>query len=397
MVAHVLCDILKRRAALTAASTAALLISCGDSASETTVAETSTTDAVETEGSSAGGETSAGPDASSSATSSSATGETDDASETEETEVTEGPAPSVENLLFQSGFEAEVSVVEIDTDFGDLVGLDSSVEQLGDWELDLEDGAPFGEFRFYFEGGTSDEREVRVIPDPDDPQNRALEFALRAPNVLVEDDDAVLCNGVGVTEDRKGRIQAVLRGNVDVRHIDYRVRLRLDDGFALIEQSGVKITWMTLAEFWNNLANQEFPFRVTLNLHKDDAAPNTPLSWHLHGQTRDGGAWNDVWTHAAGDVPVPLGSWMELHVELTEGDASSGHVRVELTTDEPATYEIIDRAVATYHPDDPAPDGFTDFNPLKLYTSGPVLCGLLDAGSELIVRWDDFKIGAAGS
>ena len=296
--------------------------------------------------------------------------------------------------MFQSGFEPGTEVLDLSPDIGDIVGEDLGVAELGDWQGDLE-GGRFGEFRLYFEGGTQAEREVAIGVDPDDPDNAVLEYWLRSPNVLIEDDDDTPCNGFGAgTEDRKARIQAVLRNNEGLRRIEYRVRARLDDGFGLLSGADQPITWLTLAEFWNNLPGEDYSFRVTLNVSKFDAAPNTALTWGLHGQTNDGQGWDDVWTHEAEGVPVPIGEWFALHVTLLEGDSSSGYVGIELDYGG-ETHTIIDRSVETHHPSDPAPDGFRDINPLKLYTSGPLVCGVAAQGSALVVRWDDFVIGAS--
>ena len=305
----------------------------------------------------------------------------------------DGDGDPGQSFVFASGFEPGTQIQDIDDLFGDIIGEDLSVAGPSDWEGDLEGGL-FGEFRVYYEGGTLDQRELRLGVDPEDDQNQVLEFILRAPNVAVVDDDEVACNDPG--EERKGRIQAVLRQNANLRQLDYSVRMRLDGGFVLLSGADTPITWLTVAEFWNNLPGQDFSFRVTMNLNKLDAAVGTPLSWGLHGQTNDGDGWEDVWTHETepAEIPVPLGEWFELHVGLVEGDAETGRVQVSMDY-AGASYEIIDRAVYTYHPDDPAPDGLNDLNPLKLYTSGPLLCAVADAGESLVVRWDDLVIHSA--
>jgi hypothetical protein len=43
----------------------------------------------------------------------------------------------------------------------------------------------------------------------------------------------------------------------------------------------------------------------------------------------------------------------------------------------------------THHPSDPAPDGITHLNPIKLYTSKAVIDAARNAGEALAVDWDD--------
>ena len=43
------------------------------------------------------------------------------------------------------------------------------------------------------------------------------------------------------------------------------------------------------------------------------------------------------------------------------------------------------------HPDNPAPNGFYSFNPMKLYTSGYILDALPE-GRAFEIHWDDFAL-----
>ena len=53
---------------------------------------------------------------------------------------------------------------------------------------------------------------------------------------------------------------------------------RLMDAFDLIQGTPGRLTWMTLAEFWNDGPSEEFTFRITLAIHKEQAAAGSPLS-----------------------------------------------------------------------------------------------------------------------
>ena len=121
-----------------------------------------------------------------------------------------------------------------------------------------------------------------------------------------------------------------------------------------------------------------------------------PLVFGLKSDTQDDGvsSWEEVWEHVS-DVPVPIGEWFTLEVSITEGDESNGHVLVHMTTLDGTRHEVSDIRNWTHHPDDPAPDGFTDINTLKVYTSGVLMCTLKEMGMELEAWWDDYAIGAS--
>ncbi len=282
--------------------------------------------------------------------------------------------------VFRSGFGPGVEVVRIDEARGDLRGGDGTAPGLDDWETDLEHGGVVGDFRVYLEDGGLDPGLFDLVADPADPGNRVLAMHLDSPNV---------------TDGDKGRVQAVLRDLPGLHEFAYEVRVRLEEGFAPLTRHEGRITWLTLAEFWNDLPGTDRGFRVTLNVTKEQAAPGTPLTWHLHGQEQIGRAWYDDpahgWSHVATGVPVPLGEWVTLRVRLREGDGDTGLVQVEMTDAGGRTWTIADVRGRTRHPDSPA-DGFDALNPMKLYTSGQLLRGLDGVGRDLVVLWDDFVL-----
>ena len=46
----------------------------------------------------------------------------------------------------------------------------------------------------------------------------------------------------------------------------------------------------------------------------------------------------------------------------------------------------------THNSKDPGPDGVSDFNPLKLYTSKSLIDFMRKNGKTLQIYWDDFKL-----
>ena len=73
------------------------------------------------------------------------------------TEALWGGAHAEPELLFQSGFEEGVRIEPLDSESSDIVGVDSSVASLGDWEADLE-ADPIGRRRR--SGGNDSQRAI---------------------------------------------------------------------------------------------------------------------------------------------------------------------------------------------------------------------------------------------
>ncbi len=53
---------------------------------------------------------------------------------------------------------------------------------------------------------------------------------------------------------------------------------------------------------------------------------------------------------------------------------------------------VFDVHKVTHNSQDKNPDGVTDFNPLKLYTSKELIDFMRNEGKTLQVYWDDFKL-----
>ena len=306
--------------------------------------------------------------------------------------------PAVAGLVFRSGFDSGTvhsrvtGTAQPCTD--DLAGEDLLVSDAGDWENDLENpDGPFGQFHFCFGGGTPAQRAIDLVEDPDDALNQVLRGRIVEPNEVVRDDQ-VACNNDALGA-RKARIQALLKDNHNLPQFNYRLRMRLGEAFEAIVAEGQAINWMTIGEFWNNLPAEQNTFRVTLNLVKD-AVQNGPLYFGLKAEKKNDGEpkWIRVWPEGdtATDVLVPIGEWFTLEVSVIEGDESSGRVVVRMTTAEGKTHTVADVTDWTYSPDG-IPDGFKDLNPIKLYTSGALMCELKSRGLPLEVWWDDFAIG----
>jgi len=264
--------------------------------------------------------------------------------------------------VFSSGFEPTVSIVDIDDNFADIIGSDGL-----DWQSDLEDNGSFGNLRIFYEGGDNSQRSANIIEYQ---EGHVLEFRLLEANV---------------NDGEKGRVSSSLTNNLNLTQFSYSVDVNLTDAFELISPSDSRLTWMTIAEFWNDKAQTEHAFRITLAIHKEDAAPNTPLTWALHGQTQNTTSlqWEDVWSQTS-DVSVPIDTWFRLEITVIEGDVENGQVYVKMDTD-----VIFDVHNWTHHPEDTTPGGFDNLNLMKLYTSGDVLSQLPE-GRAFVILWDNF-------
>ena len=132
--------------------------------------------------------------------------------------------------------------------------------------------------------------------------------------------------------------------------------------------------------------------RITININKEEGI-DAPLYWHMHAQNRiSKGDWNTIWDGGDKTVPVPIQEWFTLHVDLQEGCAETGWLRVRITLDDGTEYTIVDETQITQHPEDPIPDGFGAFNPLKLYTSSQTIDWVRNNGEDLVILWDDFYL-----
>lgn len=246
-----------------------------------------------------------------------------------------------------------------------------------------------GALTVQYQGGDVSERWARIITEPGSiTGNRVLQFMLRAPNVR---DDA------GVPT--KGRIQVNAYSNELVRSKELRfsTRMYLSQDFNLLRELGQSFSWLTISEWWNNAGwtSQPYPFRVTVNVSKPDAAAGSPLRFSVHAQTLNEQTreWDTtVWTQTSPDAEVPVGRWVTLEYHYREGNATEGRFYMAMVPDGGERQVLFDVRNWTQHPQDPAPDGLTHFNPLKLYTSKSLIDHVSNAGGSLQILWDDLSL-----
>lgn len=284
-------------------------------------------------------------------------------------------------LIFQSGFEGSTRIIEQESKSANIVGNDNKLNQLSDWEKDLGSHLNIGYFNFQYQGGEKSQRLAEIVPEPRNPANKVLKFWIKEPNV----------------NPKKGRVQANVYNNTDIKELRYSVRLFLPGDINAVKSAPFEVKWLTLMEFWNNAnwREEDYQFRISVNLQKPGKETGS-LHIGVKGQVYDVAAdkWKKpyLWDFTNTSFVVPVEKWMTIDVLFVEGNAKTGRLKISITPDGEPTTVVHDIKNYTHHPDDPAPDGLSHFNPLKLYTSDEVINHVTKSGKLLSVYWDDFKL-----
>ncbi|MEH1766852.1 MAG: hypothetical protein V7L27_08870 [Nostoc sp.] len=285
------------------------------------------------------------------------------------------PASAAPRLLFHSGFEGSTQVTGQSANRADIVGVDTSVAAPNDWVRDLESD-PIGIFMIEYLGGDSSQRLASIVKDPLDQNNHVLSFWLKKPN----DTE---CGGC------KGRIQADLYDNAKGKMTEFLYRYKV-----MYSQDWNKYQkgWVILDEFWNNAfwLSTPYPFRIHTVLLARDHGKLKPV---LGAQILDShGNFQEVWTaQSPENFDIPLGKWIDVEVYYKQGDRNTGRFYSAMTYDGRKTV-LFDVHNITYHPQDPNPDGVTEFNPLKLYAGAEAIDDVRNQGGVLQLYFDNFEL-----
>lgn len=247
-------------------------------------------------------------------------------------------------------------------------------------------------------GGTDAQRKASILNDVNT-TNPVLRYWIKepfAPNA----------------SSNYGRIQADLYGMVDpatnqpLKEFYQTVRLKLDaesfqavlnDQSRLIDGSG---DWLTFFEFWNdkNWDNSPTPFRITVGGRKLLPLSTNKFVMHVDAtyQANSTSPWQDMpnWETSISDanLAIPIGSWMTVDIYFKEGLDANGRFWVRVTPDGGSPKVICDFYKTTHHPNDASPDGISEINPMKLYTSAGVVNAAKAQNKVLQVFWDNYKL-----
>jgi hypothetical protein len=285
-------------------------------------------------------------------------------------------------LIFQSGFEDLSRVITLRSD-ADIVGTDKSLPDHNDWVKDFDNNPNIGNFNLQYQGGDSTQRFAKIIPEPGNPSNHVLHFWLNEPNV----------------SGSKGRIQGNIYGNNGLHEFYQSVRVFLPEDINTVRKYPDKITWLTIAEFWNNITwNQDVPYRFRITLGMGKPVPEeSDLYFILDAQDcelfEDGKQkYSTIWSEINRDVAIPIGKWFKMDYYYKEGNAETGRFYLAITPEGEKTKVIFDLKKITHNTQDANPDGVGDFNPIKLYTSKGLIDFMRSKGKTLQIFWDDFKL-----
>lgn len=282
-------------------------------------------------------------------------------------------------LVFQTGFEGTCQVVSSRGGSDKITGVDTTLAECSDWEKDIEQKACAGPVYINYTGGDPSKRFAKIIPEPGNPDNKVLWYWL---------DDTYLASENTV----KGRVQVDLyRIRGGWREFYQSVRVFLHPDFNVLKDFPQRIRWLTISEFWNNewwVKDEPYGFRITLGIGKSVAGPGE-LEFILDAQ--DAGM-KQVWKADAPRVRVPVGQWFTMEYYVKEGDKGHGRFWMAITPESKPRQVVFDVTNYTHNTHDPAPNGFTGYNPMKLYTSKELVAFMRSQGKTLQIYWDDLKI-----
>ena len=285
-------------------------------------------------------------------------------------------------LIFQSGFGPDSKIIARGSD-ADISGIDLSFTDHNDWINDLDNHPDIGSFNLQYQGGDDSQRFAKIISEPGNPANHVLHLWLNEANV----------------EGIKGRVQANLYGNKGMKEFYQSERVFLTSDFNAVRMYPNKIDWLTIAEFWNNITwSQSVPygFRITLGIGKP-VKQESDLYFIIDGEdcqllADDSQKYTTLWSDTKNKVKVPIEKWFTLEYYYKEGNAENGKFWMAIQPDGGQKEVIFDLTRITHNTKDPNPDGVTDFNPIKLYTSKTLIDYMRSQGKTLQIYWDDFEL-----
>lgn len=292
-----------------------------------------------------------------------------------------------EELIFQTGFEGSSRVVKESgsNDHGALMeyidGVDTRVSAPNDWRTDWRNVVKNGRMQVQYTGGDSTRRYARVIPEPGNPANNVLQYWLNDSWIASENQ-------------QKARIQTNLYGIKGGYTEFYQsVRVFLTEDFKALKTYPGPISWCTISEFWNNewwVKNEPYGFRITLGIGKPRGAANE-LNFILNAENA---GQKEVWRAdpTTSNVAVPIGKWFTMEYYFKEGNQTTGRFYLAITPEGQPRQVVYDLINFTHNTFDPAPNGLTGYNPMKLYTSKELINYVKTQGKTLQIYWDDFKL-----
>lgn len=288
-----------------------------------------------------------------------------------------------EFLLFQSGFEDNTAIIAAGQYNHHIIGKESILIK-SDWENDLE--SIMNHVSITYTKGDSTQRLASIVSDPVNSNNKVLEFLIKEPWMTDTTEKArIQCDFYGIKKGWKEFTQSI--------------RVYLHEDIRELYNYPDVINWFTIVELWNNVAWRPMvPYggRVTLGITKP-VVGKSELYFKVDAQDIDrrlpvDKRFKTLWVEKNTEVKVPIGEWFTLEYYCKEGDRENGRFYMTIETKRGDKQIVFDITNYTHNSQDPSPDGITDFNPLKLYTSKEIANYMKSKHKSLRIFWDDLKI-----
>lgn len=285
-----------------------------------------------------------------------------------------------EELLFQTGFK-NTQLTNGDYFNVAFSGTDPDFTEKSSWQAFM-DHSKVGYVEIGYEDGNDTQRKASIVSDPDSAANSVLKFQLMEPHIKEG-------------KNYKGRTQLSVHDNKCIKEIYQTVKLKFHPDVAYLQERSDRLYWFTLSEFWNNGAwtKEKNPFRVSVNLYKEEGA-GSAINFRVKSDFKKCNTceWKEVWGETATQFPIVYGEWMEIEMYIKEGDENNGRFYMAVTPENGSKVILFDIYNTTQHPKEKCADGFTHFEPLKIYTSDDNINAMKNAGKELSLYWDDWKL-----
>ncbi len=285
-----------------------------------------------------------------------------------------------EELIFQTGFKNTV-LTNGEYDNVDFSGTDPDYSAKNSWE-DYKSHSNIGFVEIGYEDGDDSQRKASIVDDMDSAGNKVLKFQIFEPHIKEGSD-------------YKGRVQLSVHDNNCIKEIYQSVKLKLHPDLAFYKQRSDRLYWFTLFEFWNNGAwtKEKYPFRVSINLNKEEGI-GSDINFRVKSDYQKCRTckWKEVWGETNGSFPVVFGEWMEIELYIKEGDENNGRFYMAVTPENGTKQILFDIHNTTQHPKEKCADGFTHFEPMKMYAGEDDINYMKDKNKELSIFWDDWKL-----
>lgn len=309
---------------------------------------------------------------------------------------TSGNGGQLGELLFNSGFENDVVITANPSGNDYISGIDRSVSAPNDWSIFTmgDQRSPYlGAFYIQYEGGTPTIRKARIVADPVNPGNKVLHFWVTDPNALDFSKTRIQANIYGSNNGSKPGLMKMYQ----------RVRMYLPEGMATLNRYPLAITWLTIAEFWNNnsWSAAPYPFRLSIGMKKDAGTqPGLHFSLNSEDYSFETGHFTQIYGEQNYNFIIPYGKWMTIEYYYQDGNTEAvgqkppGYFFMAVTPEGEQRQIIFSRTMATHNTHDPASDGLTMWNPMKLYTSDDLMIWMKSQipSQPLEIYWDDLSI-----